>query len=170
MKKKDTRHTVIGSRKRAAQRYTMIAYRVTRTDLPKNAGYKGIELRIGKAEFIDWFMPKDFKGCSVDRIESSGHYELSNMQVIEGWRNIAKDKVKLEGGKLWCYRCKTHKELTQMAKSSRRMLLGVTTICKECDNKRRKERSANMTDEQKVKNRERCREYYQRKKAEGDSR
>ena len=147
----------------------MILYRVNNTHEPKNSGYAGVEVRVSKEDFIEWFMQRDFEGCSVDRINNHGHYELPNMQVIETWRNIAKDKVKIKGGNHWCSRCKKYKPKNEMVKSSKRKLMGVTTTCKSCDVKRRRDRYSRYSEEQKEKNRQRCREYYYRKKAEREA-
>lgn len=78
----DKRHKEIGGRHRALSRYHMIVHRVENAHLPRNSGYKGILVLVSKDEFIEWFMPRDFPGCSVDRIDNKGHYQLSNMQVI----------------------------------------------------------------------------------------
>ena len=133
---KDIRHTMIGSVKRAQSRYYMIKYRLEHTDEPKNRGYKNKKLLVSEKDFVEWFMPQDYKGCSVDRIDNSGHYELSNMQIIPIDENIRKDKVKAKGGMCECYVCKQTKSLDLFAVDKRRKN-GHTTICKSCDNKRK---------------------------------
>lgn len=78
----------IGSKYRAVERYRMICRRVAETYRSRNACYQGIEVRFSREEFIEWFMPKDFDGCHVDRIESHGHYELGNIRVITANENL----------------------------------------------------------------------------------
>ena len=135
--KVDNRHAEIGGNHRAMSRYYMIKYRLKNTHLPKNKNYIGIELKVSKEDFINWFTKLDFKGCSVDRIKSTGHYELSNMCVIKLVDNIRKDKLKSINGLCVCYRCNSNKPLTEFSKDKRR-INGYSTCCKECDNKRRK--------------------------------
>jgi hypothetical protein len=163
--KQDTRHRKIGGRHRAVSRYAMLLNRVTNTETSRNKSYKGIEVRVSRDEFIDWFMPRDFEGCSVDRIEKSGHYELSNMQLISLQKNIAKDKLKHKDGFCICYSCKQEKTSDKFVADKRRMHTGLSTICKQCDSKRVK----NITPEARERALEGMRMYYQRRKS-GESR
>jgi hypothetical protein len=55
-------------------------------------GGRGIECRITREEFIEWFLKNangDFS-LSVDRIDNDGHYEFSNMQLITVGENSRK--------------------------------------------------------------------------------
>lgn len=158
----DTRHTQIGGRHRAASRYAMIVHRVTHTNTSKNNKYKGVEVRVSREEFIEWFMTRDFHGCSVDRINKEGHYELSNMQIIPLRANIAKDKLKFIDGLGVCYRCKEKKPIDDFVADKRRVHTGKTTICKKCDATREK----NQSEAARQKALESMRAYYQRKKAQ----
>lgn len=134
--KNDTRHTIIGCRHRASSRYAMIKSRITNTSTSRNSCYEGVRLIVGRDEFIEWFMQRDFAGCSVDRINKDGDYELSNMQVIPLWKNIAKDKVKARGGVCRCFACGEEKPLDQFVSDRRRITTGKTTICKHCESLR----------------------------------
>lgn len=135
--KVDNRHKIIGGRHRALSRYYMMLSRVKNCHLPKNRKYEGIEVRVEKEDFIAWFQARDFVGCSVDRIDPSGHYELSNMQVIDSRLNAGKDRVLLnEDGTRTCSTCKTNKTVAEFVKDKRRFILGVGSICKVCDAKR----------------------------------
>lgn len=116
-------------------RYAMIRNRTQNTDYNRNTGYKGIKLLVGREEFITWFMPQDYKGCSVDRIDNKGHYELSNMQIIPLKINMAKDRTKMKNGIVECYACKEEKEKELFVKDKRRMN-GYSTICLDCERKR----------------------------------
>ena len=131
----DLRHKQIGGKHRAMSRYYMLLHRVN-TETDKNNCYRGIEVRVTKEDFINWFMERDFEGCSVDRIDSTGHYELSNMQVIPLALNIGKDKIKAKDGKCVCFACQQEKPLEEFVRDSRRQITGRTTICKVCESKR----------------------------------
>lgn len=55
-------------------------------------GSRGIELRITRPDFIDWYIRKA-KGrtdLTIDRIDNDGHYELGNMQLITQSENTKK--------------------------------------------------------------------------------
>ncbi|WPH68409.1 hypothetical protein [Stenotrophomonas phage BUCTxx99] len=136
--KVDDRHKVVGGRHRALSRYYMMLSRVKNSHLPKNRKYEGVEVRVDKEEFITWFQARDFAGCSVDRIDPNGHYELSNMQVIDGKLNAGKDKVLLnDDGTRTCSVCKLDKPLSEFVKDKRRLILGVASICLVCERKRK---------------------------------
>lgn len=135
--KNDTRHKAIGSQHRALSRWYMLLHRTNNSHLPRNRKYADVKVLVTKEEFIEWFMPRDFKGASVDRVDNSGHYELSNMAVIPIGTNIRKDRTKAVDGLCECYSCKETKPLEEMTKDSRRKT-GRSTLCKKCDNKRPK--------------------------------
>lgn len=134
-RKQDLRYKSIGHPHRAESRYYMILNRLKRTDRTKNKHYKNITMEISKEEFIQWFIERDFPGCSVDRIDNTKNYTLDNIQMISLADNIRKDKVKAHDGKCECCRCKKIKPLEEFAKDKRRAN-GYTTICKQCDNRR----------------------------------
>ena len=77
-------------------------------------------------------MALDFEGCSVDRIDNNGHYELKNMQLISLAENISKDKTKAKNGYCECYSCFNTKKLEHFTKCKRNRN-GYATICLECD-------------------------------------
>ena len=53
--------TKIGCRRRANNKYNAILTRLSHTDNAKNKRYKGVELRVSRSDFIDWYMPLDFE-------------------------------------------------------------------------------------------------------------
>jgi predicted nucleic acid-binding Zn-ribbon protein len=68
---------------------------------PKNASYirKGIELRMTKDEFYQWCdlnsqaiqdLYANGKTPSIDRINSNGHYEITNLQILDDRENKRK--------------------------------------------------------------------------------
>ena len=88
-------------------------------------------------DFIKWFMENDFEGASVDRIDKTKDYSLDNIQLLPLEENIRKDKVKAKNGVCQCYVCKEIKPLSLFVTDKRRKN-GHATICKGCDNKRRR--------------------------------
>lgn len=132
-------YTKIGCRRRANNKYNAILARLTTTDRKKNKSYNGVELRVSRKDFIEWYMPLDFEGASVDRIDKNGHYELSNLQVIRLDENIRKDKIKAKDGMCVCFCCRNMKPLQEFCKDKRRKN-GYATICIECERKRNREK------------------------------
>lgn len=131
---------IVGSYRRANHRYNNIVNRIRHTQHKKNHSYQDVELKVSRSEFIKWFMPLDFFGASVDRIDKTKHYELSNMQVIPLSDNIRKDKVKAKDGKCECYVCHQTKPLIDFCKDKRRGN-GHSTICLQCERNRNRKRS-----------------------------
>lgn len=163
-RKIDFRHKDIGSIHRARSRYAMLLNRVRNTHRKRNECYKGVKVLVGRDEFIEWFMENDYEGCSVDRIDRHGDYELSNMQLIPSWANCGKDKLRIVDRKKECRSCKEYKPFDEMVKCSRNALTGLDNICKRCEAKRTKARDANPTEEQLIRRRAACRRsYYKRK-------
>lgn len=60
--------------------------------------YKGIELRVNKQDFLSWAVPeyegfiasRPHKVPSLDRVDSSGHYEIGNLRIIDFDLNAAR--------------------------------------------------------------------------------
>lgn len=126
----------IGSRRRASNRYNGILSRCRQSYRKKNKHYREIKIIVSREEFIEWFMPQDFDGASVDRIDKNGDYELPNMQVISLADNIRKDKVKAKDGLCECYSCHQIKPLFLFTKDKRRAN-GYSTLCLECEKQRK---------------------------------
>lgn len=134
---KDERYKIIGGEHRALSRYYMMLNRCKNTHRKKNEKYSNVEVLVSKEEFLRWFMPRDFEGCSVDRIDCEGHYSLDNMQLLSMADNIRKDKIKAVDGFCECFSCKETKSLDLFAKDKRRFN-GRSTLCKVCDNQRKR--------------------------------
>ena len=132
-------YTKIGCRRRANNKYNAILSRLSKTNRKKNENYIGVQLRVSRKEFIDWFMPLDFEGASIDRIDANGHYEISNMQVIPLSENIRKDKVKAKNGFCECYKCHQIKPISDFCKDKKRKN-GHKTICLDCERERQREK------------------------------
>jgi len=82
---------------------TVNGYKAANNTNIKNLQYinKGIELRITKDEFYEWCnaqwdlidsIYKSGEKPTIDRINSNGHYELSNMRIISMSENLARRK------------------------------------------------------------------------------
>lgn len=126
-------YRIIGSRTRAVCKYHSMLARV-RSTREKEKVYRGIKVLVSKEDFIRWYMPRDFVGASVDRIDSKGHYSLDNMQVISMHDNIvkaSKNRVKAHDGVTTCYVCKEEKPLEYFVKS-KYAYSGYLNICKRC--------------------------------------
>ena len=108
----------------------------------KRKSYEGVEVRIAKNEFIQWYLEslkewiKDNpdRKPSVDRIKNDGHYELSNLQFLElqenraknsRCRNISKD---CPSGCRWCPGCMSYVEYKGFYQGSS----GFSVRCKKC--------------------------------------
>lgn len=128
-------YKTIGSRRRANNKYNGIISRLNRIDRSKNKHYKGIRFKTSREDFIKWFMPLDFEGSSIDRINKDKDYEIGNIQVISISDNIRKDKVKSKNGMCVCYICNKRKPLSAFCKDKRR-INGHSTICIECERQR----------------------------------
>lgn len=142
-------YRIIGSRTRAVCKYNGMLARV-RSTREKERAYKGIKVLVSKEDFVRWYMPRDFVGASVDRIDSKGHYSLDNMQVISMHDNIVKackNRVKAHDGVTICYVCKEEKPLEQFVKS-RCAYSGYLNICKKCHAEKQRQRKLRKKQEQ----------------------
>jgi hypothetical protein len=135
-------YRIIGSKTRAVTKYHSMLARVRRANPKKDKAYMGIKVLVSKEDFIRWFMPRDFVGASVDRIDNKGHYTLENMQVISMRDNIIKSRhqnVRAHDGVNVCYVCGEEKPLDLFVKC-KRAYTGHLNICKKCDYQKKKER------------------------------
>jgi hypothetical protein len=109
--------------------------------------YANIEVRISREDFIAWAVPEYEKWFrehsnltpSIDRKDSTGHYELGNLQLVEVQSNRRKaskfvnDNAPL--GTKWCPKCsrfRNHDEFYKMEKPSAHDPMGLYVRCKEC--------------------------------------
>ena len=127
--------------RRAAEAWKAIVRRVTQRE---DYRVKGIELRCTKEEFTQWYNELWFPGCLVDRKENSGHYELSNMQLVsleDHNYKLRMDNLSLLGivepeGFRYCYGCETMKFEDDYYGKTRKISkvnpLGLDEHCKEC--------------------------------------
>ena len=93
---------------------------------------------ISEGEFVRWFRENDFENCSVDRIDSKGHYTMDNIQLIDLKWNMAKDRYATDEDHGKCYRCGEIKPVAEFSVDNRRHFRKRATICKSCDKERKK--------------------------------
>lgn len=142
-------YRIIGSRTRASYKYNQMLARV-RSTREKEKSYRGIKVLVSKEDFIRWYMPRDFVGASVDRIDNKGHYTLENMQVISMRDNIIKARhqnVRAHDGVNVCYKCGQEMPLEMFVKN-KNYYTGHLNICKNCHAKRQMEYKLNKKQNQ----------------------
>lgn len=108
----------------------------------KCKSYKNINIEFSREDYKNFCILNcetilSLKRPSIDRIDKNLNYTLDNIQFIELEDNIRKDKIISKNGKCICYMCKEEKDEFLFTKDKRR-LNGRSTLCKECDNFRKK--------------------------------
>lgn len=107
--------------------------------------YENVQVRMTREEFMAWAVPKyrewfaahpSRKGPdnkpTIDRIDTLGHYELGNIQLISFAANLAKKatvNTNAPEGTRWCPRCKAYIPLAEFYDSVSQ------AYCKKCTNK-----------------------------------
>ena len=76
---------------------------------------------------------------SIDRIDKNKHYSLDNLQIIELFDNIRKDKTVFTNTHGVCFKCKEKLTLDKFVKDRRRKN-GLTNICKPCEKLRQRKK------------------------------
>lgn len=107
----------------------------------KNACYDNVFIMFSRDEFKEWCYNNEnlilsLQKPSIDRIDKNKNYTLENIQVIELTYNIAKDKISFINGYGICWKCKEKKEITNFVDDKRRLYTGKTTICRDCERAR----------------------------------
>ena len=119
----------------------------------KHPSYVNVKNLMTKQEFMTWVIPqleawnlsKDLALASIDRKDNSGHYEISNLQILDRWEN-ARKTGKLRNdfapeGTAWCSGyCQDFRPRTEFHKGTNK-LTGLSNYCKECFKKKRQERT-----------------------------
>ncbi len=95
--------------------------------------YAHVEVRMEREEFVAWYVSALFPGCSVDRIDNQGHYELTNLQMLTRSQNSAKQGKNFLApeGKHWCSVCKRFLSYKRFHKS-KNGYHGLHDRCKKC--------------------------------------
>lgn len=118
----------------------------------KNYARKNIQCKMTFVEFKEWYIPRYFKGCLLDRKDNNGHYELGNLQLLtrkEHNHKLRNDNLKDAGiiepkGYRFCTKCKQLKQeknfYAKKSKVNKYNPLGLIESCKDCCKQERKER------------------------------
>lgn len=112
------------------------------------AAYVGIEIRLTRDEFLAWAGEEYAKWMaahpgeppSLDRIDSRGHYEIGNLQVISRAENSRKSRSNrhlaegIEAGKKRCGRCQVIKDFSEFRRHAPRSRgsFGLFGWCRKC--------------------------------------
>jgi len=109
----------------------------------KQQSYEHVQVRMTRRDFLDWAIPEfsvwmrnNALLCpSLDRIDSSGHYELGNLRVIARGENSALAgnhmNVHAQAGSAWCHVCASYLPVNEFWKSSN-SFNGLQHRCKAC--------------------------------------
>lgn len=137
--RKEYKKTAVG---KAAVLWSSMYWRAeNKADNPKSNNYENVKLLITRAEFITWVIPELEKWCnndsienvSLDRIDSTKHYELNNLQLVtksENSRKSAQHKnVSAPDGYAWCGKCQDYLIVSFFHKNKIRFN-GLEQVCK----------------------------------------
>lgn len=114
----------------------------------KNSCYIGVKILLTKEEFYEWVVPelkkwietKLIEDASIDRIDSTKHYEVGNLQLLPVIDNSLKrdynKNVNAPDGYAWCYKCKDYLITGKFYKSKHRPN-GLAGICIEHEHLRK---------------------------------
>ena len=109
----------------------------------KQRGYEHVQIRMTRQEFLDWALPKYEQWMkdrpdetpSLDRVDPNGHYEISNLRLLERGENsrLAKNhpNVHAKEGTAWCCRCEQYLDVSQFWRSKSNYN-GLQGRCKDC--------------------------------------
>lgn len=129
-------------------------YRKMKTRCKTDPAYKQRKTKvlISRKDFINWFVPRWFKGCMVDRINNLGNYEIGNIQLLSLTEHNIKHRqdnlnalgIVEKDGERFCYKCSTLKPYSEFSfkesKVSESNPMGLNEECKACANKARRKR------------------------------
>lgn len=100
--------------------------RMGKQNIPKYKCYKDIEVRMTRQEFVTWATPRvrEWKNKhpgaspSPDRINSKGHYELGNLNIVDHEVNRARSSAWLKRFKELTTNKEKLQELTRVVKQA----------------------------------------------------
>lgn len=113
--------------------------------------YASVEVRISRADFMAWAVPQYeawFREHpdvtpSIDRIESSGHYEAGNLRLISRSKNCQRRRgarnIHAPQGTRWCGGCQAYLPLANFHVKAKTKANphGYANECRPCTNTRR---------------------------------
>jgi hypothetical protein len=119
----------------------------------KVAGYRHVEVRMTRDEFLAWAVPRYTQWMqqhpnetpSIDRIESAGHYQIDNLQIAARGENAARTKhnkqLTAPTGTSWCSTCCDYLPIDQFTADSSRPN-GLERRCRVCNKNRQRQQRA----------------------------
>lgn len=129
----------------------------SRAENPKLPTYRNVKVKISKQDFLEWALKeldkwvKDgytVKVATLDRINSDGHYEKGNLQLLTKEENSKKKdcnkNLNAPEGFAWCGKCKAYFPKESFTKDKRNWH-GLRTVCKQCTQNYDKQRYLNKT-------------------------
>ncbi len=117
-------------------------YKHLRTE-KKCKSYDNISIIFNRREFKEWCLAQSeiilsLDRPSIDRKDKEDDYSLDNIQIVELWLNIAKEKIKFKDNLRQCYTCHEWKKLELFDRCSRNLSTGRAAACKNCESLRKK--------------------------------
>lgn len=129
--------------------------RVRHKDRKQLRCYRGVEVRMTRAEFMAWAVPAytawmeahPGQSPSLDRVDETGHYEVGNLQLLTIPENTAKTRKAVNHaappGTKFCGRCREYKPFADFRKApdGSKATFGLFGWCAACSRAREQERS-----------------------------
>lgn len=112
--------------------------------LKHDADYASVELRMTREAFIAWCVPRIRRWWSshptgkpsIDRKDDRGHYELTNIRILDVRENSRRRKFnknsKAPAGKAWCSGHRSYISITKFSPAPSRPPLFVNNRCRAC--------------------------------------
>lgn len=109
----------------------------------RDQGYESVECRITLSDFVSWFEVEYVQWrsenpdseMSIDRKDSTGHYEIGNIRIRDRWENVRDRRrnmnLRAPEGTAYCSGCRVYKPLSEFWKN-RSSFAGVENKCKDC--------------------------------------
>lgn len=141
-RKRDKSKTVA---KLASEVYTAINDRLTnKKRLVQRERYRNVKNLITREEFVKWYVDNHFAGCTVDRKDNDGDYEIGNIQMLSKSEHNQKKRLDRLGNytlkeNVPCSKCGEIKHYTEFYKNktgvNKYNPYGIRADCKSCQTK-----------------------------------
>lgn len=127
-----TRHPETGLSSKTRQAWHRICSRSLNAD-GNHPTYANIENRLDRREFEEWYGKGYFDGCSVDRIDNYGHYQMSNIALIPHGENSKKSSIHVNfwapTNSRWCCVCREYLSIDLFYKNAAKNTVSKCVIC-----------------------------------------
>ena len=140
--------------KRGSEVYTAINDRLTNEKrLVKRERYRNVKNLMTREEFVKWYVDNYFVGCTVDRKDNDGDYEINNIQMLSKTEHNNKKRLDRLGEytlkeNVPCSICGTVKHYTQFYSSNiginKYNPYGIRSDCKKCNTKHKRNNNENI--------------------------